>query len=262
MKRILSLFLTFMMLLTMLSAVPFTASATGEQTEIYPNPTEVIAGPDVMKGKGQSGVNFSAYISDNKAKTVYNKYLIADFNLSFSAISNWSSLYIYLDSATSRLQDGFAFQISGPSSFASNAKGFVENPSGCGVIFRKQNTIVDAAPLNTDKVGVIHTDYRIIIKRVIGDTDTSVEFFMFEKGTPVPSEPMISYTSSNAEYGSAAASLAFSTWETSKSTVSDIKLYNYDIATKQNPQSIDDPALAPKKTVENITLSWNANATG
>ncbi len=262
MKKVLSLFLTLVMLLTMFSAVPFTAAATEEQTEIYPTPTEIVAGPVVFKGEAQSGSNFSAYISNEKAQTVYNKYLISDFNLDFSAFNDWSSLYIYLDSATSRLQDGFAFQISGPSSFASNSKDFVETPSGCGVIFRKENAIVDAAPLNTDKLGVIYTDYRIIIKRVIGDTDTSVEFYMFEKGTPVPSTPMFDFTYTNEEYGSAAASLAFSTWECSKSTVSDIKLYNYNIATKQNPQSIDDPVLLPRKAVENQAISWNADATG
>lgn len=262
MKKTLSLFLTLVMLLTIFSAIPFTAAATEEQTEIYPTPTEVFADPVVLKSDNNAGSNYTAYISNDMAQSTYNKYLIADFNLDVSAFNDWASIYIYLDSSNSNLNRGFAFQISGPSSFASNSKGFIENPSGCGVIFRKQNTAVGAAPLNTDKLGIIHTDYRIILKRVIGDTDTAVEFFMFEKGTPVPSTPMLSFTYTNEEYGSAAASLALSTWNCSKSTVSDIKLYNYDIATKQNPPSIDDPTLVAKKTVENQTILWNTNPTG
>ena len=254
MKKILSLLLSVVLLITMLSVVPVTAQTT-VQEEICPTPTEVIAGPDVFKGVADEGRSFPAYVSEEKAETVYNKYLVADFNLDFSAISVWATVSIHLDSATSNTKNGIAFQILGSSSFASNAKDFIDNPSGCGVVLRKQGTIINAAPLNTDKVGVIHTDYRIIIKRVIGATNTSVEFFMFEKGKPVPATPMFSFTYTNEEYGPAAASLAFSTWNTSKFMVSDVKLFNYNIKTSNDePLSIDDPTIVPTKTVESATL--------
>lgn len=254
MKKILSLLLSVVLLITMLSVVPVTAQTT-VQEESCPTPTEVIAGPDVFKGVADEGRPFPAYVSKEKAETVYNKYLVADFNLDFSAISVWATVSIHLDSATSDTKNGIAFQILGSSSFASNAKDFIDNPSGCGVVLRKQGTIINAAPLNTDKVGVIHTDYRIIIKRVIGATNTSVEFFMFEKGKPVPAAPMFSFTYTNEEYGPAVASLAFSTWNTSKFMVSDVKLFNYNIKTSNDePLSIDDPTIVPTKTVESATL--------
>lgn len=280
MKKFLSLFLSFVMLLTLVCSVPVSATATenSSQADIYPPPTEYIAGPDTFKSDGSSGeVNYrdTAYISAQEATEIYNKYLIADFDLDFNTFGVWSILSIYLDNKDcNNWGNGLIFRISGPDSFKGNATGFIDNPSGVGLIVKRPyrndagtpvTETVAAAPLAASTTELVNTIYRVIIKRVIGDTDTTVDFYMFPKGTDIPTEPTVSFTYANDVYGKPSTSIAFASWSITKSAASNVKLYNYNVGIHTGPLSIDDPALVPTKTVtetETVASVGKENSAG
>ncbi len=255
-KRILSVLMAVLLLVSTVGIMSAMADTAATET---PVPTKIIYGPDNFVGEAETYIAHNTYVTQTDINSgKFNKNLVADFNISYSSFGSWSSTSLFLDSAGSNDRGGFNFMISGPSSFANDAKDFVAEPNGVGIVLKRGTSdgseIINATELGIQLADFVKTEYRVIVKRVVGDTDTSVDFYMFNKNSVIPSEPLLSFTYTNEEYGIPAKSISFGSWESQELTVSDVKLYDYDAeisdlkVTEASLLSIENPSVVPTKS--------------
>ncbi len=269
-KRIFSVLMAVLLLVSTIGIMSVSADSVAAET---PVPTKIIYGPDNFVGESETYIEHNTYVTQTDINAGrFSKNLIADFNISYSSFGMWSSTSLFLDSVGSNDRSGFNFMIYGPSGFADDAKDFITEPTGVGIVL-KRGTSDGSETINVSELGVrledfVKKEYRVIIKRIVGDIDTSVQFYMFEKNSAIPSEPLFSFTYTNEEYGSPAKSISFGSWELQELTVSDVKLYDYDAdisalkVTETSELSIENPSVVPTKSVlESVTCIGEAGST-
>ena len=197
-------------------------------------PTSAIADSTTYNGTAGHVVVHNSYLSAEEVKESYSENLISDFNISFNDLGTWRYVGLWLDSKDTNFWGGFSFRICGSAFFKNNIDGYLENPTGVGMLLCRSVSdsaeVIGAYDFGIDEATFQKTSYRMILKRTVGATDTSVEFYMFPADDDIPAEPMFKFSYTNEEYGGISTSVSFSTWEQVNFTISNMRLFNYDVA--------------------------------
>lgn len=214
-------------------------------------PTKTVAGPIEIKSAGGVGwEDNNIYIQlDEKEYEAYDPYLTISYDLKINDQGSWAQLSMFLDSRDCNAWGGYQIRLEGGDAAYGNTGNAIDADYALTLYKCADNgytyiTGVELEAPDTNK------DYRMIIQRVIGEQNTTLKVWFFEKASSIPIEPTLSYEVSSAVYGDASAGARFVTWDRVNAVASNLKLYGFEVAVMEETEAEAPPTVFEPGPIE------------
>lgn len=259
MKKILAILLSVIMLSTLL-CIGVSATAVPGIDEAGVNPTKTIAGPIEIKSAGGTGWDAGEqYVSktDDEFKQ-YEKNLTVSFDLKIKDQGEWAQLIMYIDSWDSNPWGGYQIRLEGGDAAYGNSGNAVDGDYAV-TLYKGGKPDADWVFKAGTALSAVDTskDYRVIVQRVIGKANTTLKVWFFEKSAGIPEKATLTYEADNASYGGGSAGVKFASWDRIDASVTDLKLYNYEVAVKTADVTVPKVSEAGPLNIQSAgNASW------